>query len=231
MEPDTDEALQCAPDLTSLQALPPAQVDLTRLPPFSLTQFMGSRGAGKRWRDGRRNEDAERWTTPGLIPLAEPPDLDWHKIAEEKIASDLRHRRLFPNDPEKRAASKDLEGEKVALGEYYHWIAQQRRSANLGDGRARFYAGLTKEVEWDMGSVAQDRAGLEEETTYLQRFEFEFRPNNGELEGMERNLENVSYQRPWVEETVRGKYGDMLVRVNKRRRERGLKAIMNVDEW
>lgn len=53
-----------------------------------------------------------------MRPLAEAPELDWECFERQFISSDLRMRKLFPDDQGKAARAKDLMGEQSALDEY-----------------------------------------------------------------------------------------------------------------
>lgn len=95
------------------------------LPEFSLASYRRAAGTRERMEDRRRTEyRAERdrktamFTTPGLPPLATAPPVDWEWFARVHVPSDLRFRRLFPDDPAKRADANDLHGEWRALLEY-----------------------------------------------------------------------------------------------------------------
>lgn len=62
------------------------------------------------YRTGREIKTAI-FTTPGLPPLAMALPMDREWFAKVYVPSDLRFRRLFPDDSAKRADAKDTHGE------------------------------------------------------------------------------------------------------------------------
>ena len=78
------------------------------------------------------------FTTPGLPPLAMAPSVDWEWFAKVHVPSDLRFRRLFPEDPAKRADDKDLHGEWEALLDYSQWVDIMIKHQLTDNARKRF---------------------------------------------------------------------------------------------
>ena len=142
--------------------------------PFTLSVYINTIGDSTR-RIAQENRD--RWTPPGRVPLAIPPSIDWPED-DERLASDLRHQMLFPKDPEKRARMKDLEGEKEALSRYLLHVSGQRLDARLGlmgtssQGRLRFYVDLEKEILMDREEVGREMKALFMEAGQLERFRY-----------------------------------------------------------
>ena len=158
--------------------------------------------------DRRRNGEAWRkmWTTPGQRPLAEPPILDWEQFVRLYIPSDLRYNMLFPSDPERRAAMKDLDGERAVLVEYCIFAGSMRDDPVVDDVRRRFYQALSTILHGDWQELDKEATATLQMATELCRFEFGTLDNDGkttQLENWVRKGANICYGRS---EEVKQKY-------------------------
>lgn len=198
-----------------------------RLPAFSVGGFRSTVAAGaqkeaeRNERERRRDEEKRRakcakredetamFVAPGMRPLAEAPELDWEWFERQFMPSDLRMRKLFPDNPEKRARAKDLMGERSALDEYGHWLAEM--DADPGDERRRgFYEALSKEVYYDHMDVAEEVVELYTKATDLGRFEHEYLDNDGKTTGMEALLGEGEVLFWETSPEVQARYGPLL---------------------
>lgn len=125
------------------------------------------------------------WTTSGLRPLAEPPIFDWDWIFRTKVPSDLRYRRLFPDDPGKRAAIKDLDGELIAQLEYSCWAKIMGEDEDTDGTRRAFYDGLKANLDEDSTEVINESWDLRDTATELAIFEYIHLDNDGRTTGLE----------------------------------------------
>lgn len=194
------------------------------LPRFGVTGFMESvaKGAEERNKieeaerrererldeEKRRKAEARRemWTTPGRRPLAEPPILHWEHFVRKWIPSDLRYQALFPNDPGKRAAAKDIQGEHAALVEYLIVLQNMRDELAEDDERRQFYAILYDDVDEDVTELLEDHDSVFSTATQLGLFEFEMLDNDGKTTQLEERIKNgADILLDWPEE-VKMKY-------------------------
>lgn len=83
---------------------------------------------------------------PTKRPLAEPPMFDYDDIIENRLPSDTRVSKLFPNDIERWTRCRDLETEHLLLRDYMAWIRGMKRCEKDPAGR-NFYKGLFWELE------------------------------------------------------------------------------------
>lgn len=144
----------------------------------------------KQW----RQENAEMWTKPGLIPLAQPPDLTGEKFLDMYMPSDLRFRCLFPNDPWKRCRMKDFMGEFGALHDYTNWAGAMITAPDTDDTRRGFYERLANDASEDAMLVFQETASLLSEANELGRFMFCFCDDDlGDIGLKKRLLEGGPY--------------------------------------
>lgn len=130
----------------------------------------------------KRREGDEKtafWTTPGLRPLAEPPILDWDWFFRTRIPSDLRYRALFPSDAEKRAAMKDLDGERFALYHYASHAQYMRDDSEMDRKRKAFYKNLADDLCQDFSEAFEECRELWATATPLCQFEYEYLENDG----------------------------------------------------
>lgn len=163
------------------------QPELRHLAPFSIIDFINAIHYHKR---RTRKEDGDRWTTPGLRPLAEPPHVAWEEILDRALPSEKRTRLLFPRDPEKRCRMLNLEGEERALWEYWGQSLIMREGG-LSTGRTKFWAQLLKEIRRDHHEVLRERVRLHSEAGALEQFEYFWLSNDGvSTQRLEENLEN-----------------------------------------
>ena len=132
-----------------------------------------------------RDEKTAFWTTPGFRPLAEPPFLDWEQFARWYIPSDLRYKTLFPSDPEKRAAVKDLDGELGVLIEYFNHAQAMRNDLEIDNERVAFYENLLHYIQEDWREVEKEVDELWATATTLSRFEFSYLDNDGKTKVLE----------------------------------------------
>lgn len=63
------------------------------------------------------------------------------------MPSDIRYARLYPSDPEKRARSKDDDGERMVLHEYRTWTHIMSSDDDVDQARRDFYRELSKELD------------------------------------------------------------------------------------
>lgn len=99
-----------------------------------------------------RRANRDMWTPPGQRTLAEPPEVDWSRILEEKY-SDGRLSALFRDDSAKRSQAKSLWGEPLALREYLEWC-QGIHDMILKNGPLRqFHRGLRHELDVELEEV------------------------------------------------------------------------------
>ena len=147
----------CEPDYpASPLSIPRQKLIEDVMPPFSFLGFFASNGAAIRRQRAHQKALKDRWTTPDLRPLAEPPYIEWPETIDDLLPSDKRHRILFPHDAEKRARMKDLTGEKCAFAEYFAFlegIIVEERKYPL---RQMFWKGLIEEVFVDEQGVINE---------------------------------------------------------------------------
>lgn len=197
----------------------------TGLPMFVIGGYMRDMVTGLRTKNERREEKqraegkkikeyrAERerktamFVTPGLPPLAMPPIVE-SSYWDLQIKSDARFRRLFPNDVERRARMKDLDGELVALGFYNHWLDLQL--SDEASTRHEFYVDLREEMSRVYWEVWDEWATLRVEATPLGRFEFYQLDEDGGTVGMIANLEDGHLFNYEDNEEVQAHYGPLL---------------------
>ena len=174
------------------------------LPPFTLCPFMKTvaKGIEKRRHTGsnenvqkknlllkkrqKRDEQTAFWTTPGARPLAEPPILEWDYLLKSKIPSDLRYRALFPDNPEHRAAMKDLFGERLALAQYLQHAHKMMDCLEPDLKRHKFYENLAKDLDYDFGEVDDDVQELYTLGSDVGVFEFMYLDNDGKTTWLEK---------------------------------------------
>lgn len=171
------------------------------LPEFSLATYRRATTTSERMEEKKTAEyRAERErktavsTTPGLPPLAMEPPVDWEWFAKVHMPSDLRFRRLFPDDPAKRADVKDLHGEWQALLEYRWWLDRMIKHPHTAEARKQFYIGLGKEVQNESGDALERLNNLIACTTPLAEFEFAHLDNDGWTSNLELRLQ----QGEWI---------------------------------
>lgn len=133
-----------------------------------------------------RDEKTAFQTTPGLRPLAEPPMLDWDHFFPTWIPCDLRYEVLFPHDPEKRAARKDIDGGGSVLYEYRVHAESMRYDPETGNAREAFYNSLALDLAEEYGEVFREPNALWTTTTELSRLEFLYLDNDGKTTEFER---------------------------------------------
>ena len=205
--------------------------ELRQLAPFTLPKYINTIG-GENRRVAQENRD--RWTPPRHVPLATPPSIDWPED-DERLASGLKHKFLFPNDPEKRERMKDLEGEKEALSRYFLHVSGQRLEASMGlmgpssQGRLRFYLDLEKEILMDKEEVTREVEALFLEAGPLERFRYVHLENDGGCEQLSRFLRMGWPVIGEDEPEVIAAYGELFERcreereIGKKRLEEGMK--------
>ena len=116
------------------------------------------------WKRGEPSVKNGKMRQQSSRPLVEVPELNWEWFERQSMTSDLRTRKLFSEDPGKRAQAKDLMGEESALDEYGYWLAEI--DADYGDERSReLYEALFKDVYYDHVDVAGEVVELYTETT------------------------------------------------------------------
>ena len=133
----------------------------------------------------KRCEKTAFWTTPGLRPLAEPPIMDWEHVFRTWIPSDIRYTALFPHDHEKRAAMKDLDGERSALTEYKIYAELTKDVPETGNERAVFYENLSHDLGEDFREVDEETEELWQTATPLSQFEYRYLDNDGKTTVLE----------------------------------------------
>lgn len=191
------------------------------MPPFTFPEFFASNGAAIRRLRAHQKALKDRWTTPALRPLAEPPYIEWPETIDDLLPSDKRHRILFPHDAEKRARMKDLTGEKCALGEYFAFlegIIVEEREYPL---RQMFWKGLIEEVFVDEQGVMNEILAFLEEAEPLRVWEYRFLDQDGEgTELLESTYWRVDEAfRSSTEPEILEKYGEVRERMERRKKE------------
>lgn len=156
----------------------------------------------RRKRQGRK----EMWTTPGQRPLAEPPILDWDNFFRCHIPSDMRYKALFPNDPVKRAAIKDLQGESQVLSQYVTFAYTMIDEPAVDEAKEEFYKNLGADLYADWEEVDKEYVAIFNMATELCRFEYSQLDNDGkttQLENWVKRGANMFYE---AGEEVKRKY-------------------------
>lgn len=82
--------------------------------------------------------------------------MDWSYIFNERLPSDVQYAALFPNDPERRCAQKDLEGELEALYQYSQWTQIMQEDVGGGEARRHFYQQLQMDIDQEYDDVEED---------------------------------------------------------------------------
>lgn len=211
------------------------------LPKFSLATYRRATTRSERMEEKKRAEHrAERerktaaFTTPGLPPLAMAPPVDWEWFAKLYVPSDLRFRRLFPDDPAKRADAKDLHGEWRALLEYRWWVDRMIKHPHTDEARKQFYISLRKEVQNEQEDALERLNKLLVSTTTLAGFEFAHLDNDGSTSNLELRLQQGEWIGHWEQdEGVKAVYGWLLQKYPLSARWdmcRG-RGCMSEDEW
>ena len=189
-----------------------------KLPPFTLSHFLSTIHSEQR---GARQENRDRWTTPGLRPLAEPPYVDWEVVAQRELPSKKRVRLLFPNSPERRARFMDLVGERTALWQYTSALLRIEKMEVIVSARRKFRAALQEELWRDYMEVNEESISLYNEAGPLERFEYVYLdPDLGttKLEEMVRRDENAGlFVGVNIDPEINRKYGELFERVIRER--------------
>ena len=163
----------------------------------------------------RRHREVWRkmWTTPEQRPLAEPPILDWEQFVRWHIPSDLRYNMLFPSDPERRAAMKDLHGEVAVLAEYCIFAGSMSCDPVVDDARRSFYQALYKDLFGDWQELQKESQATFQMATELCRFEFVRLDNDGKTTQLENWIKKGANIFDGIGEEVKQKY-EYLVRLH-----------------
>lgn len=141
-------------------------------------------------RQQERDEESSFWTTAGMRPLAEPPILDWDWFFRERVVSDIRYRALFPNDLGKRAAAKDIGGERCALFEYMTWAAIMRDDPEIDRyARHEFHENLAEDLQGDWLEFEKDTNALFAQASKLSQFKYAFLDSDGRTTKIEEVLQ------------------------------------------
>ena len=123
--------------------------------------------------------------------MEEPPILDWEEFQRTYIASDVRYLALFPNDPEKRARMKDLDGEHENLNEYRQyrqWAKTMSEDSETPQDRVLFYQNLTRAIQRHWIAVSKEVDELWSLASDLAQFEFRLLDNESGTSQIENSL-------------------------------------------
>lgn len=104
------------------------------------------------------------------------------------MPSDIRYARLSPSDPEKRARSKDVDGERMALHEYRTLKNIMNSDDDIDEARREFYWELSKELDNDWEEVESKPYQLRMQTIELGQFEYKYLDSDGKPERISRLL-------------------------------------------